>query len=98
MDNAFKTSGKKIVENNYTNVEILFNALNIFECFCHFFPDLLKEFVEINLIQKIKDLLDNNESKIIRKCLNIIKYFSEGKDEDTQIIIDYNILEKLKKT
>ena len=98
LDKAFKTTGKKIVENNYTNKELLINALHIFESFCHFFPDLLKEFVEINLIQKIRELLDNNETKIIRKCLNIIKYFSEGKDEDTQIIIDYNILEKLKKT
>ena len=98
LDNAFKTTGKKIVENNYTNTEILINALHIFECFCKYFNDLLKEFVEINLIQKIKDLLDNNEPKVIRKCLNIIKYFSEGKDEDTQIIIDYNILEILKKT
>ena len=98
LDNAFKTTGKKIVENNYTNTEILINALHIFECFCKYFNDLLKEFIEINLIQKIKDLLDNNEPKVIRKCLNIIKYFSEGKDEDTQIIIDYNKLDKLKKT
>lgn len=98
LDKAFKITGKKIVENNYTNSDILISALYIFECFCRYFTDLLKEFVEINLVQKIRDLLDNNEPKVIRKCLNIIKYFSEGNDEITQIIIDYNILEKFKKT
>ena len=98
LDKAFKISGKRIVEINTTNIEILLNVLYIFECFCKYFPDNLKEFVEINLIQKIRDLLENSEPRIIRKCLNIIKYFSEGKDDDTQIIIDYNILEKFKKT
>ena len=42
--------------------------------------------------------MDKNDNNIITKSLYIINRFSEGSDKQTQIILDYNVLDKLKKT
>lgn len=95
---SFEIIGTKIVDNNYSNIGILTNALTIFIYYTDTFPDRLDDFSEIKLIEKIIGFLDKNDNNIITKCLYIINRFSEGSDKQTQIILDYNVLDKLKKT
>lgn len=95
---SFEIIGTKIVDNNYSNIGILTNALTIFIYYTDTFPDRLDDFSEIKLIEKIIGFLDKNDNNIITKSLYIINRFSEGSDKQTQIILDYNVLDKLKKT
>ena len=96
--NIFKILSKNLTEINTIDKDFIRDSGSIISKVSFEHKILINEFTKNNnFIQKIISFLDIEDEKIIINSVNIINDISTGNGEPIQKLIDYNILDKLKK-
>ena len=96
---CFKIIARVVMIYETTNTEFIIDATFIFSIITKYYPQFIKEIIDIDLLPYIIKYLDIDNKSVIMTCLRIVgNIASEDNANITQKLFDLNILDKLKYT